>query len=214
MESIKEKYMALNPSQLMMITIIVLVVEFGLIYKFGFEIYINDHKAKLENLKKQEATINTQKINIERLKLEITGVPGEALNSAQMADLAEAGNSIEYLSHKDDLVSELTKLGRRVGGKSVQVNEGPMVDGYINSGNRVFKTKLIPIEISMTTNYSGASNFLFQLKSLERLIKINDFQMESNDYIGTINAVVNVDVYFIDDSEELAEAAEGEAKTE
>lgn len=214
MESFKEKYMALNSTQLLMITIIALLLEFGLIYKLGFERYIADYKSKQENLKRQKSTIETQKVNIERLKLEITGKPGEKLNSAHMADLAETGNSIEYLSHKDDLISELKKLGQRVGGKSVQITEEQLEDGYINSGNRVFKTKMLPLEISMTTNYSGASNFLFQLKSMERLIKIKSFQMDSSDYIGTINAVINVDAYFIDDTDAVAEAPEGEAVTE
>lgn len=201
MGSIKEKYLGLSQSQLRLIVVIILVIEAGLLYKFLLEPNISYMKSKQNELVKNTETINRQNINIERLKLEITGQPGENLGASQMADLAESGNSIEYVSKKDDLISELKKVAQRVGGKSVQINEGQLEDAYLNSANRVYRVKVLPAEITMTSNYSGASNFMFQLKSMEKLIRLKGFQMDSSDYVGSINAIVNVDLYLVDDAE-------------
>lgn len=201
MGSIKEKYLGLSQSQLRLIVVIILVIEAGLLYKFLLEPNISYMKSKQNELVKNTETINRQNINIERLKLEITGQPGENLGASQMADLIESGNSIEYVSKKDDLISELKKVAQRVGGKSVQINEGQLVDAYLNSANRVYRVKVLPAEITMTSNYSGASNFMFQLKSMEKLIRLKGFQMDSSDYVGSINAIVNVDLYLVDDAE-------------
>lgn len=197
MGNIKETYFKLSPAQLALALIVLMAIEGGLMFKFGLEPHINAFKGAKADLATKKQTIETQKMSIMRLKQEITGEPGEILKPGDINILANKGNAVVSVSQKDLVTEEIKMLAEKTGGKNVKIIESPIRDAYISVGNknRVFRAKILPLKVIMNSNFAGASNFMFQLKSTGKMLKLNGFELNADGYEGGTRATMSIDAY-------------------
>ncbi|HOX29407.1 MAG TPA: hypothetical protein PLQ76_09675, partial [bacterium] len=106
-----------------------------------------------------------------------------------------------FSSQMTEFLNMLRELNEQVGGTHYSLQEKPSESAHLSLGQRgdVYDLMRLPVIITFNADYATASNFLFQLRSMRRMLRIEDTKFISEIYTGNLTVLVKMDIYFVEE---------------
>jgi len=158
---------------------------------------------KTKTLRENASRLNEQVklVKAQQQKLEELGRSNLKLGSEQLEYLAARGNEVLFEGEVERFIGDMKEINEKVGGSQFAVSEGAIRPGYIAVGPRkdIYTLNYVPLTLDFKGDYAAASNFIFQLRAMKRLMTIDNVDIVSKDYSAVLNARIQMGLYFIEE---------------
>lgn len=199
MSDLKRMYFETSERNRSMITFIAAVV-LGVAF---FLALLQPELAKTKTLRENARRLNEQAtlIRAQQQKLEELGRSNLKLGPEQLEYLAARGNEVLFEGEVERFIEDIKEINEKVGGTQFAVSEGAIRPGYIAVGPRkdVYTLNYVPLTLDFKGDYAAASNFIFQLKAMKRLMTLDNVDIVSKDYSAGLNVRILMGLYFIEE---------------
>jgi len=140
-------------------------------------------------------------VKAQQEKFEELGRSNLKLGSEQLEYLAARGNEVLFEGEVERFIGDMKEINEKVGGSQFAVSEGAIRPGYIAVGPRkdIYTISYVPLTLDFKGDYAAASNFIFQLRAMKRLMTIDNVDIVSKDYSAVLNARIQMGLYFVEE---------------
>lgn len=137
-------------------------------------------------------------------KLGALGETNKRLEPEQIESLRASENEIAYASQVPDFLEALKSLGDQTGASEFTLTEGDISPAYVSLGPRrdVYEVMRLPVAVTFRSDYAVASNYLFQLREMKRLLRLESLEIVSVDKAGSgaVKVSLKIGIYFVEES--------------
>lgn len=168
-----------------------------------FFFYISPKAGSVAELKQNNEqtrkTIKLQEAQLARIK--DPGKINEFLPPEKLDTLASFDNKTLYSSEIPVFIELLEQVVEKSGGSDIRIEEGETSAVYIKMGrqNEIYEMKSLPLLVVFDASYASASNFLFQVKAMRRMLKLTKVELRSEDLTGRIKVMADMELYFAEE---------------
>ncbi len=186
------------PQRIIAAVLIIAVAAASLFFLYLDPKTKNVHALKQKN-EKTSKLIRLQEAQLARIKN--PGKINEFLPPEKLETLASFDNKTLYSSEIPVLIELLEQVVEKSGGKNIRIEEGESSPVYIKMGrrNQIYEMKALPLLVVFDASYASASNFLFQIKAMRRMLKLTKVELRSEDLTGKIKVMADFQLYFAEE---------------
>jgi len=168
-----------------------------------FVAFLQPELVKTKTLRENSSRLSEQVklVKAQQEKFEELGRSNLKLGSEQLEYLAARGNEVLFEEEVERFIGDMKEINEKVGGSQFAVSEGAIRPGYIAVGPRkdIYTLSYVPLTLDFKGDYAAASNFIFQLRAMKRLMTIDNVDIVSKDYSAVLNARIQMGLYFIEE---------------
>ncbi|HOC92006.1 MAG TPA: type II secretion system protein GspM [bacterium] len=199
MSDLKRMYFETSERNRTMISFVAAVVLGAALFVAILQPELVKTKTLRENASRLSEQVKLVKAQQE--KFEELGRSNLKLGSEQLEYLAARGNEVLFEGEVERFIGDMKEINEKVGGSQFAVSEGAIRPGYIAVGPRkdIYTISYVPLTLDFKGDYAAASNFIFQLRAMKRLMTIDNVDIVSKDYSAVLNARIQMGLYFVEE---------------
>jgi len=201
-ETLKSKYYHLTDAQRVMANAALMLLLSAALYVGILGPAVKAQGKVQAELKRTQDTLKLMDAQLRKLKA--LGEIGRQLGPDQIAQLRAAGNDVAFESQVPDLLETLRELSEKAGGANFKLAEGNPGPAFVGIGPRqdVFGLARLPVTVEFEADYAGASNYIFQLGEVKRLLRLDRVRIASAGYTKPFPLKVTIDlgIFYIEES--------------
>jgi hypothetical protein len=200
MENIRTRYYNLTDPERTMVMLAALAVASAVMYLLILTPMVKTWKNAKTELKRTGDTVYLLDTQLKKLKA--LGHANTHIGPEQIEQLRAGGNDAVFESQMRGFLDMLGGLNAKSGGKDFKLEEGNPGRAYVGVGPRkdVFDVMRLPVTITFKSDYSAASNYIFQLRELKKMVRIDDVVVESGSYttMAPLKVRIEMGVYYLE----------------
>jgi hypothetical protein len=200
MGNLREKYFGMTDPQRNRMTVVVLLLIFGGFFSTFIYPRVQTYSTAKKNLANAHIAVTRLEDQIETLK--DRGKNNLAVEAAQIELLRTNENEVLFSSDMPGFLASLKDVDEKVGGGDFQIIEGKAGPAFLKIGQAddIYQLQRLPVKVSFTADYSTASNYLFQLSAMKRLMTFDNIEIKSDKYTSNLKITVDLGIYFVEES--------------